>query len=43
MKYFEGQPERGDPKEANRILGAPAITLEQWVASQRPSQEAQAA
>jgi uncharacterized protein YbjT (DUF2867 family) len=33
MKYFEGQPEHGDPEEANRILGAPAITLEQWVNS----------
>lgn len=33
MKYLEGQGEHGDPGEANRILGAPSITLEQWVAS----------
>jgi uncharacterized protein YbjT (DUF2867 family) len=33
MKYFERLPEYGDPTEANRILGAPTLTLEQWVAS----------
>jgi len=33
MKYFEGQPEHGDPAEANRLLGAPTITLEQWARS----------
>jgi uncharacterized protein YbjT (DUF2867 family) len=43
MKYFEGQPEHGDPAESNRILGAPTITLEQWVASLRSSREAPAA
>jgi uncharacterized protein YbjT (DUF2867 family) len=32
MKYFDGLPEFGDPAEANRILGAPTITLEQWAA-----------
>jgi len=43
MRYFEGQPEHGDPKEANRILGAPTITLEQWVATERASEEELAA
>lgn len=33
MKYFDELPELGDPTEANRILGAPEITIEQWVAS----------
>lgn len=33
MKYFEALPEFGDPTEANAILGAPEITLEQWAAS----------
>jgi uncharacterized protein YbjT (DUF2867 family) len=32
MKYFEDLPEFGDPAEADRLLGAPVITLEQWAA-----------
>ena len=43
MKYFEGQPEYGDPAEANRILGAPTLTLEQWVASLPSGRDAHAA
>jgi len=42
MKYFEGQPEYGNPGEANRILGAPAVTLEQWVADRPSTKEARA-
>jgi hypothetical protein len=42
MKYFEGQPEHGDPTEADRILGAPTITLEQWVSSLQASKQEQA-
>jgi uncharacterized protein YbjT (DUF2867 family) len=30
MRYFDGQPEHGDPAEADRILGAPTTTLEAW-------------
>jgi len=39
MKYFEDLPEHGDPLEANRILGAPCITLAQWVAAMGTSKE----
>ena len=31
MAYFDKTPEVGDPAEANRILGAPATTLEAWM------------
>ena len=43
MKYFEGLPEHGDPTEANRILGAPTITLGQWAASQQANEQVPAA
>lgn len=35
MSYFEKVGERGDPAEANRILGAPAITLDTWLARRK--------
>ncbi len=31
MRYFDGQPEYGDPTEANRLLGAPRIGLDAWI------------
>lgn len=31
MAFFEKVGERGDPSEANRILGAPEITLDEWL------------
>ncbi len=33
--FFEKAGERGDPEEANRILGAPKITLDQWLEQKR--------
>ncbi len=42
MRYFDPLPEYGDPTEANRILGAPTLTLKQWAAS-LPAREAPAA
>ena len=38
MSYLEKVGERGDPSEANAVLGAPEITLERWLEAQ--SQEA---
>ena len=35
MAYFEKVPEGGDPSEANRILGAPVITLDDWLVQQQ--------
>ncbi|MEZ4416382.1 MAG: NAD(P)H-binding protein [Gemmatimonadota bacterium] len=32
MAYFDKAGEPGDPAEANRLLGAPTLTLEQWIA-----------
>jgi len=43
MRYFDRQPEYGDPAAANRILGTPTITLRQWVAGLQPTKEPQAA
>jgi len=43
MKYFDAQPEYGDPTEANRILGAPTIALEDWVARLLAAAQAKAA
>jgi uncharacterized protein YbjT (DUF2867 family) len=37
MRYFDGLPEFGDPDEANRILGAPTITLREWVELSSPA------
>ena len=31
VSYLETVGERGDPTEANAILGAPEITLDQWL------------
>lgn len=31
MGYFDKTPETGDPSEANQILGAPTITLDEWM------------
>ena len=31
MGYFNKTPETGDPAEANQILGAPLITLQDWM------------
>jgi hypothetical protein len=31
VSYLEKVGERGDPTEANAILGAPEITLERWL------------
>ncbi len=30
MRYFDRVPEGGDPAEADRLLGAPSITLDDW-------------
>jgi uncharacterized protein YbjT (DUF2867 family) len=35
VSYLERVGERGDPAEANAILGAPQITLEQWLQMQK--------
>lgn len=34
--YFNQIGEDGDPQEANRLLGAPQTTLQQWSEAQRP-------
>ncbi len=31
MDYFKKAGEPGDPSEANRLLGAPTITLDEWI------------
>ncbi len=33
MAYFEAVGEMGDPAEANRLLGAPTTTLDEWLES----------
>jgi uncharacterized protein YbjT (DUF2867 family) len=35
--YFDRVGELGDPTEANQVLGAPTITLEQWMAQRKQS------
>jgi uncharacterized protein YbjT (DUF2867 family) len=37
MAYFEKVGEPGDPTEANQLLGAPATTLEAWIAARLAS------
>ena len=32
MAYFKKAGEPGDPAEANRLLGAPITTLDEWMA-----------
>ena len=39
MAYFDQAGEGGDPTEANRLLGAPATTLDEWIATQLPRRE----
>jgi uncharacterized protein YbjT (DUF2867 family) len=36
--YFDKVGELGDPAEANRLLGAPATTLDQWLEQRRSAQ-----
>jgi len=43
MRYLEAHSELGDPTEANRLLGAPRITLGEWVASRASTARARAA
>ncbi len=31
MAYFDEVGEMGDPTEANQLLGAPEITLDEWI------------
>lgn len=40
MDYFKKAGEPGDPSEANRLLGAPTITLEDWLESRQQKGEA---
>jgi NADH dehydrogenase len=35
LRYLARTPERGDPTEANALLGAPTITLDEWSRQQR--------
>ncbi len=35
MAYFEKVGEPGDPSEANRLLGGPSVTLDEWLAQQQ--------
>lgn len=35
MRFFEKVGEGGDPTEANKLLGTPTTTLEQWCKRQR--------
>ncbi|MEJ2601110.1 MAG: NAD(P)H-binding protein [Anaerolineales bacterium] len=36
MDYFKKAGEPGDPTEANQILGAPTITLDEWMRQRHP-------
>lgn len=40
MDYFKKVGEPGDPTEANRLLGAPSITLDQWISRRYQDQSA---
>jgi uncharacterized protein YbjT (DUF2867 family) len=42
LAYFEEVGERGDPTEANAILGAPQVTLDQWVRMHKTAEPAHA-
>ncbi len=35
MAYFDKVGEMGDPAEANRLLGAPVITLDEWIENRK--------
>jgi uncharacterized protein YbjT (DUF2867 family) len=37
MAYFEKVGELGEPTEANQLLGAPATTLDEWIAQRKAS------
>lgn len=37
VEYYERVGEAGDPSEANRLLGAPKITLKGWLEKLRKS------
>ncbi|MEJ2679259.1 MAG: NAD(P)H-binding protein [Gemmatimonadota bacterium] len=39
MAYFDRVGEPGDPTEANRVLGAPTTTLDEWIGGRRVSGE----
>ena len=39
VSYLERVGERGDPTEANTILGAPQITLDRWLRRQKGSED----
>ena len=43
VSYLEKVGERGDPAEANTILGAPQIRLDQWLQRQKATQQTNAA
>jgi uncharacterized protein YbjT (DUF2867 family) len=43
VAYLETVGERGDPTEANAILGAPLVPLEQWLQMQKTTEPAVAA
>jgi uncharacterized protein YbjT (DUF2867 family) len=43
LSYFEKVGERGDPAEANAILGAPQTTLDQWLRIQKATKPGQPA
>jgi hypothetical protein len=40
MAYFDQVGELGDPAEADRILGAPTTTLDEWIAGQQAANDA---
>jgi hypothetical protein len=35
MDFFDHPHPEGDPSEANKLFGAPAMTLEQWAGNLR--------
>ncbi len=39
MAYFDQASEMGDPAEANRLLGAPATTLDAWIGQRKAKTE----
>jgi uncharacterized protein YbjT (DUF2867 family) len=41
MAYFDQAGELGDPAQANRILGAPTTTLDDWIAGRKATDGAQ--
>jgi uncharacterized protein YbjT (DUF2867 family) len=43
VAYLEKVGERGDPTEANAVLGAPQVTLDRWLQMQKPAEPAREA